>query len=168
MLFLKFRIGPDRYVLDARQVEEVLPLVETKALPGTPAGVAGLISYHGQPVPLIDLSLLATGRPVAEFMSSRIILLRYPEGDAPGDGHLLALAAEEVIATVKHDPGAFVPTGVEAGMADYLGPVLAEAEGLLQWIRADALLSEAIRAILFQPPAAAPPPAARGTDRPPP
>ncbi|WAC28496.1 chemotaxis protein CheW [Ancylobacter sp. SL191] len=148
MLFLTFRIGKDRYVLDARQVEEVLPLVAAKALPGAPSGIAGLISYHGQPVPLLDLALLATGQPVAEVMSSRIILLRYPEA---GEGAaLLALAAEEVIATVKRAPSDFVPTGVEAGMPAYLGPVAADADGLLQWVKAPALLSDDIRAILFR------------------
>ncbi|MBS9477609.1 chemotaxis protein CheW [Ancylobacter radicis] len=152
MLFLMFRIGKDRYVLDAAQIEQVLPLVEAKELPGAPAGIVGVISYHGEPVPLIDLGLLATGRPVAEVMSSRIILVRYP--GAEGE-HRLALCAEQVIETLKREPGDFVATGVEAGLPDYLGPVAADADGFIQWIRAPALLSDELRALLFRLPGAA-------------
>ncbi len=174
MLFLKFRIGKDRYVLDARQVEAVLPLVAAKALPGAPAGVAGLISYHGEPVPLIDLALMATGRPVAEVMSSRIILLHRPDGD-PEDGSdggvgRLALAAEEVVDTVKRPAADFVPTGIEAGMAGYLGPVAADGGELVQWVRPSALLTPELRAVLSRAGAeagsGAPPAAARPEARP--
>ncbi|MBS7543467.1 chemotaxis protein CheW [Ancylobacter oerskovii] len=149
MLFLMFRIGRDRYVLDVEQVEQVLPLMAAKSLPGAPPGMAGLINYRGEPVPLIDLSQLATGRPAAPVMSTRIILVRYP---APGEGaHRLALCAEQVIDTVQRDPDAFVATGVEAGMPDWLGPVAADAGGFVQWVRAPALLTDEIRAILFHP-----------------
>jgi len=62
MLFLMFRVGKDRYVLDADQIEQVLPFMDARALPGAPTGVAGIISVHGDPVPLIDLAALSTGR----------------------------------------------------------------------------------------------------------
>lgn len=148
MLFLMFRIGKDRYVLDADQIEQVLPFMEAKALPGAPAGVVGAINYHGAPVPLIDLSSLALGRPSASVMSTRIILIRYPS--AEGAARRLALCAERVIETVTRPASDFVPTGVEAGTPDYLGPVAPDADGLVQRIRAEALLTPDIRAILFQ------------------
>ncbi|GAB4070775.1 chemotaxis protein CheW [Ancylobacter sonchi] len=149
MLFLMFRIGKDRYVLDVEQIEQVLPLMAAKALPGAPPGVVGVINYRGDPVPLIDLSALATGEPSALVMSTRIILVRYP---APGEGeHRLALCAERVIDTIQRDPAAFAATGVEAGTPAWLGPVAADADGFVQWVRAPALLSEEIRAILFRP-----------------
>lgn len=71
MLFLTFRLGQDRYALDAGQIEAILPLVAIKQLPGAPAGVAGAIGYRGRPVPLIDLSLLALGRPAEPLLSTR-------------------------------------------------------------------------------------------------
>lgn len=168
VLFLLFRLGKDRYALEAARIEQVLPLLEAKELPGAPPGVAGLISYHGAPVPLIDLTRLATGRAAAELMSTRIILIRYSgvpaQGGAagapaesrdggrpePDTGHHLALCAEQVIATVKRNPADFVPTGVDAGLPAHLGPVAADEDGLIQWIHADALLTDEIRAILFR------------------
>ncbi|HWJ76140.1 MAG TPA: chemotaxis protein CheW [Kaistia sp.] len=148
MLFLMFRVGKDRYVIDADQIEQVLPFMDAKALPGAPSGVVGAINYHGAPVPLIDLSSLALGRPSATVMSTRIILIRYPS--AEGTYRRLALCAEHVVETVSRPASDFVPTGVEAGTPAYLGPVAADAEGLIQWIRAEALLTAEIRAILFQ------------------
>jgi chemotaxis-related protein WspB len=58
MLFLIFQLGTDRYAIEAAQVAEVLPLVNTKNIPRAPLGVIGVFDYHGTPVPLIDLSEL--------------------------------------------------------------------------------------------------------------
>jgi len=154
MLFLMFQLGPDRYVLDTAQVEAVLPLLAVKRLPAAPAGVAGAISYRGTPVPLIDLSLLALGRPAAPILSTRIILLHYPTEQ--GEHRLLGLIAERAIETVARDPADFVASGVEAGTPPYLGPVAADEGGLIQWIRAEALLPPEIRDILFRQLAAEP------------
>jgi chemotaxis-related protein WspB len=149
MLFLLFRIGEDRYVLEAGRIEQVLPLMDAKAVPGAPPGVVGLLNYHGEPAPLIDLSLMAIGRPSARAMSTRILLIRYP--DAASGPHRLALCAEQVVAAIHRDPEDFVITGVEAGAAPYLGPVASDEDGLIQWVRPEALLNADIAAILFQP-----------------
>lgn len=148
MLFLMFRIGVDRYVLDVDQIEQVLPLMAAKEVPGAPQGVIGVINYHGDPVPLIDLSSLATGRPATPVMSTRIILVRYPAAD--GEPMRLALCAERVIETIQRDPADFVTTGLEAGTPAYLGPVAADEAGLIQWVKARALLTDEIREILFR------------------
>ena len=44
MLFLLFWLGPDRYALATDDVGEILPMLEIKALPGSPAAIAGLIN----------------------------------------------------------------------------------------------------------------------------
>lgn len=150
MLFLMFRIGKDRYALNVEEIEQVLPLMEVKRLPGAPEGVVGVMNYRGDPVPLIDLSHLALGRPSASVMSTRIILVRYPT--EPEGRNRLALCAENVVETIQRDPTDFVVTGMEAGTAAYLGPVASDAEGFIQWIRTEALLTDEIRSILFREP----------------
>jgi chemotaxis-related protein WspB len=52
MLFILFQIGRDRYALSAGSIIEVLPLMNLKSVPRAPAGVAGLLNYHGTPVPI--------------------------------------------------------------------------------------------------------------------
>lgn len=148
MLFLMFQLGQDRYVLDTGQVEAVLPLLATKQLPGAPKGVAGAINYRGRPVPVVDLALLALGRPAEPRLSTRIILLRYPSD--PGRDDLLCLLVEQAVETTERDAADFATSGVEAGMPPYLGPVASDERGLIQWVRGEALLTPEIRDILFR------------------
>ncbi len=147
MLFLVFQLGQDRYALDTAMVAEVLPLVGISAIPQAPAGVAGVLNYHGAPVPVIDLSELAIGRPAERRLNTRIVLIRYP--DRNGTPRLLGLIAERASETVRRDPADFVPSGVTNPRTPYLGPVASDARGLLQRVDAGALLPAPIRDMLF-------------------
>jgi len=150
MLFLIFELGKDRYALDVRHVAEVLPLVVTKQIPMTPRAMCGLFNYRGTPVPLIDLSELVLGRPAARRLSTRIVLVRYPDRD--GGTHLLGVIAERATQTASHEPSAFVASGITNGDAPYLGPVATDAHGLLQWIDVRSLLPPSLRDLLFTEP----------------
>jgi chemotaxis-related protein WspB len=151
MLFLLFQLGKDRYVLDVAQVAQVLPLVSFKLIPQAPVAVAGVFSYHGAPVPAIDLSQLALGRPAHNRFSTRIILVHYRNDS--GQTHLLGLIAEKVKETLRREAADFVASGVSNEAAPYLGPVAADALGLLQWIDVNNLLPVAVREMLFRQPA---------------
>ena len=149
MLFLLFQLGRDCYALDASHVVEVLPLVQVKKIPRAPAGVAGVFTYRGAPVPVLDLSELALGRPARPRLSTRLLLVNYP---APGGGkRRLGLIAEKATETLRRDPADFVAAGVKSDGAPYLGPVVQDARGLIQWIEIDKLLPAAVREVLFQP-----------------
>ncbi len=150
MLFLQFQLGKDRYALDSSQVVEVLPLLGIKQIPQAPAGIAGAFNYRGQPVPAVDLSELALGRPARRHMSTRIIIVRYPDGN--GTLHLLGLIAEKATETVHRDPADFTDSGVNNGEAPYLGPVAAAPNGLVQWIEVAKLLPASVRDVLFKQP----------------
>src|ERR1700691_5928842 len=99
MLFLVFQLGTDRYAIDAADVVEVLPLVQSKLIPHTPPGVAGIFDYHGVPVPLIDLAELALGKPSHRWMSTRIILINYRQKS--GEAQLLGFLAEHATETLR-------------------------------------------------------------------
>ena len=148
MLFILFQLGRDRYALDAAQVAEVLPLVQVKKIPHAPAGVAGVFTYRGAPVPVLDLSQLALGRAARSRLSTRVLLINYP--DATGTKRLLGLIAENATETVRREPADFVASGVKADGAPYLGPVATDPRGLLQWIEVDKLLPAPVREALFQ------------------
>jgi chemotaxis-related protein WspB len=153
MLFLLFRLGDDRYALDTLQIAEILPLVGVKRIPLAPTGVAGVIDYHGAPAPLIDLSQLALGRPARQRLGTRIILVNYP--DQEGATQLLGLLAERATEIIRRDPADFVASGVGNDAAPYLGPVAADAQGLVQWIQVDKLLPPSVRDRLFKQPVTA-------------
>jgi chemotaxis-related protein WspB len=147
MLFLLFRLGKDWYALDATAAEEVLPLTSLKQIPHAPAGVAGLFSFHGQPVPVIDLNLMAVGRASRTVRSTRIILVHCRDGR--GERRLLGLIAERATETMRRQPTEFVDAGVRSDGAPYLGPVVQDERGLVQRITPDKLLTETVRAALF-------------------
>lgn len=145
MLFLQFEIGGRRYLLEAAKVAAVLPLPVVAPLPGAPAGVAGVANYQGGPVPVIDLSVLATGRPAADRLSTRLVLVRYP---ARGGERLLGLVAERATGAVRLDERAFASSGVTA--APWLGGVAPDAGALAQRVEIEGLLPPDLRAVLFQ------------------
>ena len=150
MLFLVFELGKDRYALDVRQIAAVLPLVGVKQIPRAPQAMNGLFNYRGAPVPVIDLSQLTLGRPSANRLSTRLVLVHYP--DDTGQTHLLGLVAERATQTARHEASDFVASGVTNTGAPYLGPVVTDARGLLQWIDVRTLLPPSFRDMLFKEP----------------
>jgi len=143
MLFLLFQLGTDRYVLPAHQVGEVMPLVELKAIPHAPVGVAGVFSFHGDPVPVLDLSRFTLGRASQSSLSTRIVLVDY-------HGHRLGLIAECATGMLRREESDFVDSGVAIESAPYLGPVATDERGVIQWLKLDRLLPAAVQEILFR------------------
>lgn len=147
MMFLLFHLGKDRYVIEARRVIEVLPLLDLKRIPNAPRGVAGIFSYRGRPVPAIDLSALALGETSGERHSTRIIVINYP--DESGKLHPLGLIAERATEVIRRDTGDFGEPGLKFGDAPYLGPVSTDDKGVVQLVHEQRLLNDKVRDILF-------------------
>ena len=149
MLFLLFRIGGDRYALEARRVIEIVPMLEMKRMPRAPEGVAGVFNYRGMPVPAVDLSALTTGIPAAERLSTRIIVVNY---ESPlGTLHPLGLIAEQATEILRRESHHFTGAQTHGTGAAYLGPVLTDEKGSIQWLYEERLLSEPVREMLFAP-----------------
>ena len=148
-LFLQFRIGGDRYLLAANTVVQVLPPQPLKQVPGAPVWVAGILSYKGEPVPVLDMSQLALGQGARQVTSTRTVLVAHRHrGHEPL--RTLGLILEGVTDTVHRDPADFMPSGLDGVQARYLGPVLQDEEGgMLQWVSVDELLSDEACALLF-------------------
>jgi chemotaxis-related protein WspB len=150
MLFLIFELGHDRYALPAAQIAEVLPVVRIKRVPHAPPGVIGVFNYRGAPVPVIDLSELTLGRPSAPRLSTRLIVVSYPDRQGEGQSHLLGLIAERATDTMQRDPADFVASGITTGSAPYLGRVTTSSHGVVQRIDVETLLPDAVRESLFE------------------
>jgi chemotaxis-related protein WspB len=119
MLSLILQIGETRYALDARQVVEVLPLVQVRPSPSAPPGVAGLMNYRGEPVPVIDLSLLCCGRPARHLLSTRILLVRSPTpADLRPEPSIswIGLIAERATETRRFSADAFVASAASRSL----------------------------------------------------
>ncbi|MCF3649444.1 chemotaxis protein CheW [Synoicihabitans lomoniglobus] len=149
MLFILFQLDRDHYALEASRVKVVLPLVRVKRIPGAADGVQGLFNYRGQPVPVIDLSRMALGRPARESLSTRLLVVSYR--DRTGGTRLLGLVAEYATETLRRDPEDFVESGLKNDGSPYLGPVARDPRGLIQWVEVDRLLSAEVHDQLFPP-----------------
>ena len=143
MLFLKFRIGSEGYVLDTAQIAEILPLLEITHVPHAPAGIAGLINYRGRPVPVIDLSQLMLGEPARPHISTRLVLVRY------GD-RLLGLIAEQATEMMRREAGSFADSGLASDAAPCLGPVTQDGGRLVRRIDVQKLLPPDVSSVLFR------------------
>jgi chemotaxis-related protein WspB len=152
MLFLVFKLGNDRYALDASRVVEVVPLLSLKQMPQAPPGFAGIFNYRGKPVPALDLCQLTLGRPSREQLSTRIIILAYT--GKSGAHHLLGLIAENATEMLRKQESDFMDPGISLPNAPYLGPVLMEKDGAIQRIFEQQLLSESTQSTVFEQTAA--------------
>jgi chemotaxis-related protein WspB len=148
MLFILFQIGPDRYALSARNIIEVLPLMNLKKVPAAPSGVAGILNYRGTPVPVIDLNEMTLGLPAVRRLSTRIILVKYFTEDQRS--HALGLIAEHATNMIRRSIEDFVETGIDSETAPYLRKVTNDSNGLIQWIEVERLLTSKVRHVLFR------------------
>lgn len=147
MQVLIFHIGVDRYALRTAQIACVLPLLDVKKIPGAPPYVAGLMHYRGTAIPVLDLSRLGGGAASKARFETRIIMVDYPARD--GSVRALGLIAEQVTGTQMVDPTQVVTTGINNPAAACLGEVVGCAEGLLQLVTVELLLSAEARDLLF-------------------
>lgn len=147
MLVLVIQIGSDRYALDARQVREVVPAIALRAVPHAPAEVAGLATWRGQVAPVIDLVRLLHGVPCPSRMSSRVVVVDYATADGKRP---LGLLAEQITDVDRIDEKAVEEPGVTIPTAKYLGRVFQTNSGLVQLVEVKALLSEALRSMLWK------------------
>jgi chemotaxis-related protein WspB len=150
-LFLVFRIGSERFALQAIEVAEVLPRLPLKPIPRAPDWVAGVFAYRGAVVPVIDLSALTFGQPAQARTSTRLVLVNY-RPDQTAEAQLLGLILEQATDTLRCNPADFQPYGLDNREAPYLGAVREDAQGLLQWVRVSDLLDDQVRALLYPKP----------------
>jgi chemotaxis-related protein WspB len=142
MLLLRFTAGSSRYAIAVSRVVEVLPKLELRPIPHAPPVLAGLLSYRGKVVPVIDLGLLLGTAPCQNLLSSRMILV----DDAPGNRNqenltsaqpedhsqaarsqtpaLLGLIAENVNDLTYVEPEQISPVPVQVPNAPYLDVIV--------------------------------------------
>jgi chemotaxis-related protein WspB len=146
MLFILFRLGKERYALEAAHVIEVIPRLPLRPQPGTPDFVAGLFNYHGKVVPVLDLGTLTLGVPCPEQLSTRIILIHYTLRN--GIKRALGLIAEAVTDAVKKEPHEFA--AVATGQLPHLGKIALDDGGMVQCIVPEYLLPPEVEKFLFE------------------
>lgn len=149
MLILTFRLGPERYAIEANRITEVIPRVPLRVLPHAPASVAGLLPYRGRIVPVLDLKALVGHGPCADALSTRIMIV---EVTGPAQTpRTLGLIADQVT-DAQSLAADFERSPVNVPAAPYLGGVAADDTGILQLLRVERLLEDPEVIRLFEEP----------------
>jgi chemotaxis signal transduction protein len=73
MLMLLFQIGEERWAIAASEVKAVIPLVNLQ--PHGQSIAAGLLNYHGEILPAIDVSALITQKTAPQMLSTRAVVV---------------------------------------------------------------------------------------------
>lgn len=147
MLVLTFQMSGERFGLPVDLVLEVLAWPSLRQIPTAPDYVAGLLNYHGDMVPVIDLCRLTGTQASKPLMSSRIMLVKY--GSDGGTRRLLGLLAERVVGTCKIDPLGSTENGLKLDGAPYLGEVVVTNGEILQLVDIATLLTPEVENLLF-------------------
>ena len=140
MLFLELEINSSRFLIEASKVKEILPLVPLHQGPASPSTLAGSFNYRGTPVPVIDVSMVLSGKPAEHLMSTRIIVVA-PAGRRSEGGSLIALLAERMFSTIELNPARFIHNQELASGDSLRGPLLTDASGVREWLKVERLLS---------------------------
>ncbi len=145
MMLLLFRVDGERYAIPARWVVEVTPNVPLQRIPRVPGYFAGLLTYRGSVVPVLDLSQLIEHRPARHCLSTRIVLIELDE-QPPA---LLGLLAEDATETIKLRDEEISQTCVGQDRNAFVDGVILHDSGMIRLIDPDKLLTEEVRAFLF-------------------
>jgi chemotaxis signal transduction protein len=84
MLMLLFQIGDERWAIAASEVKAVVPLVDLQ--PHSQPMIAGLLNYHGEILPAVDVSALIARKAAPQMLSTRAVIVE--------NGQRMALVVE--------------------------------------------------------------------------
>ncbi|MFN3652129.1 MAG: chemotaxis protein CheW [Armatimonadota bacterium] len=128
------RVEGEPYGLPLATVERVLPMVELRRLPSAPVFLAGVIDYHGEVVPVVDLRVRFGLASRAPEVTQRLLLLQTSR-------RKLALLVDAVEG-LRELPGERVvaPEALDTGLRGVAG-VAALEDGVVIVQDVEALLS---------------------------
>jgi chemotaxis-related protein WspB len=150
MLIVRFELGDRAFGVRARDVREILPLVATRPVPGTPPWVVGEWLLGGRPVPLIDLRHWLDGVPSRAELATRMLLLDWRRTD--GAGGPVAFLGERVRETVDVPRTALNARSAGAPGEQVLGGSFVHDGVLVQLLDPTALLTTDLAAVLYPVP----------------
>lgn len=143
MLLLSFDISGDQYVIDTQYIIEVVTLVPLKALPGSITGVCGLLNYHGNAVPVIDINALCNGSEQPHLLTTRLIIINYKSSN------IIGIKAENVTETLRIEKSEFKHSGIDLDNNPFLSDVAEYNNKFIQLIDINKLLSDDMFQCLF-------------------
>jgi chemotaxis-related protein WspB len=147
MLFLQFKISGNSYILEARDIIEIVPYANLQRIPQAPDYLAGLLNYRGDTIPVVDICYLMSGKPCELKLSSRIAMTNYMDED--GRSVCIGLLIERLTETAIYKVSDFSDSGVALEDSPYLGKVIVDDKHIIQLVSVREIIPEAAHDILF-------------------
>jgi len=145
---MRFIIDDARYLLEAKDIIEIVPYANLTKIQKAPHYVAGLLNYRGDTVPVIDIRYLMTGKFCELKLSTRIALVNYKKNT--GESTCLGLLMEHLTETVRFNEEDFSDSGVSLKGDPYLGKVTMDGDSIVQLINIRKIISEEVCEVLFE------------------
>jgi chemotaxis signal transduction protein len=118
VLALVVQVAEERFVVPAARVVEVLPRVQLSPVPRAAPWHAGMLSYRGAGLPVLDLSRRLGDEACAPRIGNRVLVVDVPR---PGGSERWGVLVEQVLQV----------RDVEAATAHGMGRVVGLGDGLL-------------------------------------
>lgn len=147
MLFVQIYLDEYRYIISTSSIVEIIPGVNLTPFPGVPSYIAGICSFRGKSVPVIDLCELFLNRPSEKKFSTRIIFVNAEQKN--GEKKLVGLLAEKVTETIKVDEESFIHPGVHNSDKPFIGDVVSDGKGLVSRILTREIFNKIDSKLLF-------------------
>lgn len=145
---MQFTIDKDRYLLEAKDIIEIVPFADLKRIQKAPPYVAGLLNYRGETVPVIDVCYLMNDKPCEQKLSSRIALVNY--ANDKGNSARIGLLMERLTEIVQFNESDFSDSGVNLKEHSYLDKVVIENNSIVQLVDIRKIIPEEAYEILFK------------------
>ena len=101
--FLLFRVAAEHFLIDIMAVRQILPFEGVTHVPRGPSFLEGLVSFHGKPIPLVDLRVrLLPDTPAGDASRQVVLVVATDVGD-------VGLKVDEVRRIVEVDLDSIVP-----------------------------------------------------------
>lgn len=148
MLYAKFNIGDDRYLIAINQIAAIIPYVYLKKIPLMPNYAAGLLDYHGLSIPVIDLSQFLIDRSCVRMLSTRIIISTI-KSSRGGDEITVGFLVENATETFSVDENEFVDPGMKNSELPFIGLVVSDDEGMITKISPQDIFGNLDESLFF-------------------
>jgi purine-binding chemotaxis protein CheW len=114
--FVIFTLDERRHALSLAAADRVLPMVAVTPLPGAPEVILGMISLHGEPLPVVDLRRRLGMASSAYGAGAHLLIATTPR-------RRLSIAVDEVLGVELID-------SASVAKADAVGPLRGPVKGI--------------------------------------
>ncbi|PTY06145.1 chemotaxis protein CheW [Opitutaceae bacterium EW11] len=104
--YITFQLGNELFAIDVAQVREILELSQVTRVPTAPDYMRGVVNVRGRAIPVVDLRKKFGLPPVADTLTSRVVVM---ELELDGESTVVGGLADSVHEVIELDPAQINP-----------------------------------------------------------